>query len=562
MPGIDLDDPKYDARGVEQILEANKAALTKAPGQQYGPEDDAQMRSMIDRTGSLDIDDTGYYDYHGNSSGYTFMRKFRATFGDDLFANSRSIENRSIVNIQGSPKSLQSSPFEGTSFSNDLPPKDVAVELCRNTIDDCCALQRPLHRPTFFKRLDSIYALDPENYTNEHIKFVPLLYSSMAVGCLFGRFDDQKNELDKKGYGSAIEQGYQYFQIAKTMLDITDCRDLMSIQAVMFMILFLQGTAKLATCYAYIGVALRACCRLGMHRKITGKFNVIEQEERKRLFWQVRGLDIYVGAMLGLPMMLSYDDIDQGQPSEVPDEHITEDGILPVSQEMFPLHKATNAHTKLLHILQKVVRYVYPVKNSSEATSSGEYTVSHSLIRELERDLQSWMDELPMQLRPSENADIELSRYVVDSTRYRSTAKFFVSRVQQLLRMSYAYVQMMIYRPFLHYVAQASQTARTDKRSFACAAACVSVARNIVHITSEMKRRGLLMGSYWFVMYTTYFAILSLLYFVLENPESTTSKEILKDAVEGRETLASLATRSMAADRCSSSLAVSVTKFW
>ena len=128
--------------------------------------------------------------------------------------------------------------------------------------------------------------------------------------------------------------------------------------------------------------------------------------------------------------------------------------------------------------------------------------------------------------------------------------------------MSYAYVQMMIYRPFLHYVAQASQTARTDKRSFACAAACVSVARNIVHITSEMKRRGLLMGSYWFVMYTTYFAILSLLYFVLENPESTTSKEILKDAVEGRETLASLATRSMAADRCSSSLAVSLFKFW
>ena len=557
MPSIDLDDPKYDAHCVEQILEANKIAFAKAPGHQHGFEDDAQMRSMVDRTGSLDLDDTGYYDYHGNSSGYTFMRKFRATFGEDLFANSRSIENRSIVNLTGSPKSLHSSPFEGMSLSNDLPPKEVAIELCRNTIDDCCALQRPLHRPTFFKRLDSIYALDPENYTNEHVKFVPLLYSSMAVGCLFGRPDDNKSELDKKGYRSAIEQGYQYFQIAKTMLDITDCRDLMSIQAVMFMILFLQGTAKLATCYAYIGVALRACCRLGMHRKITGKFNIIEQEERKRLFWQVRGLDIYVGAMLGLPMMLSDDDIDQVQPSEVPDDYITEIGILPVSQETFPLYKATNAHTNLLHILQKVVRYVYPVKNTSDTTTSGEYTVSHSLIRELERDLQSWMDELPLQLRPSENADIELSRYVEEQPRRRSIANMLTCRVQQLLRMSYAYVQMMIYRPFLHYVAQASQTARTDKRSFACAAACVSVARNIVHITSEMKRRGLLMGSYWFVMYTTYFAILSLLYFVLENPESTTSKEILKDAVEGRETLASLATRSMAADRCSSSLAVS-----
>ena len=123
--------------------------------------------------------------------------------------------------------------------------------------------------------------------------------------------------------------------------------------------------------------------------------------------------------------------------------------------------------------------------------------------------------------------------------------------------MSYAYVQMMIYRPFLHYVSQACQNAKTDKRSFACAAACVSVARNIVHITTEMKRRGLLMGAYWFVMYTTYFAILSLLYFVLENPESSTSKDILKDAIEGRDTLANLATRSMAADRCTSSLTVS-----
>ena len=65
------------------------------------------------------------------------------------------------------------------------------------------------------------------------------------------------------------------------------------------------------------------------------------------------------------------------------------------------------------------------------------------------------------------------------------------------------------------------------------------------------------MGAYWFVMYTTYFAILSLLYFVLENPESSTSKDILKDAIEGRDTLANLATRSMAADRCTSSLTVS-----
>ena len=114
---------------------------------------------------------------------------------------------------------------------------------------------------------------------------------------------------------------------------------------------------------------------------------------------------------------------------------------------------------------------------------------------------------------------------------------------------------MQMYRPFLHYVSQGCQRRNIDKRSYACAAACVSVARNIVHITTEMKKRGLLVGAFWFVMYTTYFAILSLVFFVIEN-DSPTATEIYKDAIQGRETLASLSKRSLAADRCTQSLSV------
>lgn len=58
-------------------------------------------------------------------------------------------------------------------------------------------------------------------------------------------------------------------------------------------------------------------------------------------------------------------------------------------------------------------------------------------------------------------------------------------------------------------------------------------------------------------MYTTYFAILSLIFYVLENPDSPTAKDgVLKDALEGKNTLAGLAKKSMAADRCSQSLNV------
>lgn len=131
-------------------------------------------------------------------------------------------------------------------------------------------------------------------------------------------------------------------------------------------------------------------------------------------------------------------------------------------------------------------------------------------------------------------------------------------RAQQLLRLAYAHVQMMLYRPFLHYVSQKTHAGKpVDDRSYACAAACVSVSRNIVHITAEMKRRGLLTGAYWFTMYTTFFAILSLVFFVLENPDKDGSQDILADATAGRAALAGLARRSLAADRCSMSLSVS-----
>ena len=130
----------------------------------------------------------------------------------------------------------------------------------------------------------------------------------------------------------------------------------------------------------------------------------------------------------------------------------------------------------------------------------------------------------------------------------------FTPRIQHSLRIAYAHVQMLLYRPFLHYASSNWPSNNVDQRSYACAVACVSVSRNIVHITSDMNRRGFLIN--WFYMYTTFFAIMALIFFVLEDPSSSSIADILRDAYEGRDTLASLAKRSMAADRCTVTLTV------
>lgn len=120
---------------------------------------------------------------------------------------------------------------------------------------------------------------------------------------------------------------------------------------------------------------------------------------------------------------------------------------------------------------------------------------------------------------------------------------------------------MMLYRPFLHYVSEKSPASKNlDERSYACAAACINVSRNIVHICTEMKRRGFLVGAHWFTMYTTFFSVLSLAFFVLENPNKPGSQEIYTDATAGKDALDGLAIGSQAADRCSIALKVTTSR--
>jgi hypothetical protein len=188
-------------------------------------------------------------------------------------------------------------------------------------------------------------------------------------------------------------------------MDIADCRDLTSLQAIVFMTQFLQSSAKLSTCYSYIGVAQRSALRMGLHRSFNLNFNPIEAETRKRVFWVIRKMDTYVGAMIGLPHFLDDDDIDQDWPTEVDDEYITETEIRPMPPGKISVMAAANAHTKIVQVLAKICKYVYPIKGTqSGGKNSVTYSVSYSKIREIEQDLQQWLDELPMALKPGGEA--------------------------------------------------------------------------------------------------------------------------------------------------------------
>lgn len=95
---------------------------------------------------------------------------------------------------------------------------------------------------------------------------------------------------------------------------------------------------------------------------------------------------------------------------------------------------------------------------------------------------------------------------------------------------------------------------KVDELSYACAAAAVSVSRNIVHIGLEIRKQRVLSGPYWFMLYTEFFAVLTLIFYAVENPGKPGCAEVLSDARAGRQMIAELAKKSQAAQMITTAL--------
>ena len=76
------------------------------------------------------------------------------------------------------------------------------------------------------------------------------------------------------------------------MIDISNVGDINSIQTVVMMIIYLQCSARLSTCYSYIGIALRSALKEGLHRNLTlfqnsKKLDPIERHKEKIILYHL-----------------------------------------------------------------------------------------------------------------------------------------------------------------------------------------------------------------------------------------------------------------------------------
>lgn len=219
IPEADLNDPGLEAKLQQGLLSPAPAApivsngieVTFPAANGVDQAADSHLESMVRSTGQLDLDEQGNLEYHGHSSGLSFVKRMREQFGDMMGPEGQGtpfLKSRPMSQVFDSPLSATESPWDSSHAgpTSDLPPKEIARALCDNAIEDAGSLLRIVHYPSFLKQLDDIYDISPDNYGNHENVFLPLLYSVLALGTLFSKEDEDKQDL--KGYESAIAEGY------------------------------------------------------------------------------------------------------------------------------------------------------------------------------------------------------------------------------------------------------------------------------------------------------------------------------------------------------------------
>jgi hypothetical protein len=208
LPDVDVNRPDFDIgrflpqlQGIvaSRIAAAGKEMIgssTRLPEQDSNAsapalgEKDQLLESMVEAAGRLDIDESGHMDFHGHSSGLAFLAHLNSQFGDLLgeeFTGKTFLKVRSTAfpKEYGTPRSTTSQPDDGTHPNSLLPPRHIAKVLVDACLDDACVLMRFVHRPTFDNMMDRIYNTDAKDYSNAEHDYIPLIYLTLAVGCLF-----------------------------------------------------------------------------------------------------------------------------------------------------------------------------------------------------------------------------------------------------------------------------------------------------------------------------------------------------------------------------------------
>jgi len=272
--------------------------------------------------------------------------------------------------------------FRRTIF-RELPPKPEALSLLKDYFENFNCIFPLFHQPTFMHLVERQYSSDP--YTGSG------WWASLNVALAIAhRLRIMSNLVPKE----EEDKAWDYMKNAMATFPELIMRntDLLSVQAILGMALFMQGTPNPQPSFLLIAAAIRLSHTIGLHKRGTGfQLNPIEIEQRKRVFWIAYMLDKDLCLRCGRPPAQDDDDMNVELPDADPADGI---GNIPLADGKGKMN-LFRVMCELAIVESKVYKRLYSTKASKQ--SEGELLKA---IGELDKELEDWKDRIPIDFRP------------------------------------------------------------------------------------------------------------------------------------------------------------------
>ncbi|KAK3107954.1 hypothetical protein LTR53_017983, partial [Teratosphaeriaceae sp. CCFEE 6253] len=269
-----------------------------------------------------------------------------------------------------------------TTHAPDLPSYEQCRQYAEWYFRSIQTFTPLLHKPDFMQMLTRIYheahQPTPAETVMMHIMLAVMYFQYSA-----------RNESER-----TRQMSYEHYHYSLTFIpQLMMSHKLEDIQALALICSQLRNQPRPGASWHFTNTVLGLAIESGLHRSakawsgMTAQLDPHTIEMRKRVFWTIMLFHINCSGNFGRPQPLRFEDFDIELPDPVTDNLPKETDLSPWKQCSW---RAGLEGFKLLKILSRIYSTIYAVK-----PASGPYETS---VRQLEKDLQAFQDQIPDEL--------------------------------------------------------------------------------------------------------------------------------------------------------------------
>ncbi|KAI4177077.1 MAG: hypothetical protein LQ343_000559 [Gyalolechia ehrenbergii] len=498
--------PRITTPQANKIPSPQSSAASPKSTENEKPEE--EVEALSDMMCSLVTNNCGETRYIGSSSGFSIfspkgIQWINEKTGDNSF---QEMISKAVADdtkwVYWRPE-IFSDMFARRTFMP-LPPKHEALSLCKDFFDNFNLMFPLFHEPTFMHLVHRQYSRQPYEGSGWWASFNVTLAIAHRIRVMSNLVSPEEDN-----------KAWMYLKNSMGVLTELTMRnlDLLSVQALLGMAMFLLGTPNPQPSFFLVAAAIRLSSSIGLHKRGSGfKLNPVEIEQRKRVFWIGYLLDKDICLRSGRPPAQDDDDMNVDLPSEDPMDNI---GNIPLAEG--------NGKTNLFRLMctfavieSKVYKQLYSTRASKQSDGALLNTIG-----ELDKELEEWKDAIPIDIRPEHEikcAHAPLMLHIV------------------VLHFAYYNVVTTIHRMSIHhgywtsrlsnYAIQGLNARPLNPRVFSSAALCVQAARASIHLIRYIPQ-----GDYscvWLILYFPVSSLVTLFANILQNPQDPRARSDLR----------------------------------